>query len=1271
ALRGQARRLREFVADREGLTDVARALVTERAVFQRRAVIVAEDREQLVRGLDALSAGAPAPQLVESLTERRDTDEAMMAVLFTGQGSQRVGMGRELYATFPVFAAAFDAVCAELTTAGGPDVRKLLFADDASAPERCARTEFAQPALFALEVALYRLVETSGVRPRFLLGHSVGELAAAHVAGVLSLPDAARLVVSRGRLMQALPAGGAMVAVEISEREARQLLAAAETGSPGTARVGLAAVNGPRSVVLSGDEDAVGELAGRCAERGHRTRRLRVSHAFHSPRMDEMLEEFRQEAERMTYHPARIPVVSNVTGAPLPAEEFATPDYWVRHARAAVRFGDGVAWLRDQGVRAFLELGPDGTLCGLVQDAFAAEEPGADTEDAVLAPALRSDRGENQTLLAALARLFVSGVEVDWSRAMGWAAGVRGGVQLPTYAFERKRYWLESAGPGGSGAGGGEGPLWEAVERGDVPRVGALLGVDEGACLGTLVPALGAWWRGCRDRGVVDGWRYREVWRSAGDGGPGAPTGRWLVVAADGADGSPVVAELERSGVRATLHAAAEGGVEREALAEWLRAESESAPEVDGVVLLLAGGGRGAGALLLAWFQALGELEVAARLWCVTRGAVSVGGGDEVVSPGLGQVWGLGRVAALEAPEVWGGLVDVPEPLDARAARSLVRVVAGPERECAVRASGVFVRRLQRAPLAGAEPGRQWRPHGTVLITGGTGGLGAHVARWLAGRGPVHLLLLSRRGEAAEGAAGLRDELTGLGARVTVAACDVADRAALARILAGVPEDAPLTAVVHAAGALDDAVLATLTPERLEAARQAKAVGAWQLHELTHGADLAAFVVFSSAAATFGSAGQGGYAAANAEVDALIRHRRGLGLPGLSVAWGAWAGGGMADAASDAGRLRRHGMAAMDPRLALTALGQALEHDETCLTVADIDWRAFVDNAPAAGLDPLIGGIPEAREAWEAAGRGDAEAAGTLRARLAGLTADEQRRAVVELVRTHAATVLGHLGPAAVPPERAFRELGFDSLTAVELRNRINAATGLRLPATAVFDYPHPAALARHAWEQLFGVAGTADAPSSADLRPIATDEPIAVVGMACRFPGGVRSAEEFWELLAQGRDAIAGFPMDRGWDVAARYDLDPERPGTSYARAGGFLYDAAAFDAGFFGISPREALAMDPQQRLLLETAWETFEKAGLDPADLRGSRTGAFVGMAQQDYADLLRHSGEDLEGYAMTGVSGSALSGRLAYTFGFEGPAVTVDTACSSSLVALHLA
>ncbi|MBH1939010.1 polyketide synthase, partial [Streptomyces sp. AV19] len=349
----------------------------------------------------------------------------------------------------------------------------------------------------------------------------------------------------------------------------------------------------------------------------------------------------------------------------------------------------------------------------------------------------------------------------------------------------------------------------------------------------------------------------------------------------------------------------------------------------------------------------------------------------------------------------------------------------------------------------------------------------------------------------------------------------------------------------------------------------------------------------------------------------------------------------------------------------------------TCVTIADIDWQRFTENAGATGISPVFSRIPGVRALRDA--EGDRTPQGELRDRLAALDSASRAAALRELVRTHAAAVLGHGSPSAIPPEQAFRDLGFSSLTAVELRNRLSTLSGLRLPTTLVFDHPNASLLAAHLRERMFGDSTSSPRPPVAQLTA-GSDEPIALVGMACRYPGDVRSPEEFWSLLAEGRDAVSGFPTDRGWDLellaeglaAADASTATGEPGeASSAEGGGFLYDAADFDAGFFGISPREALAMDPQQRLMLEVSWEALESAGIDPHTLRGSDTGVFAGMSQQDYVDLVRHGSEDLEGYAMTGVSGSVLSGRISYTYGFEGPAVTVDTACSSSLVALHLA
>ncbi|WP_033356086.1 type I polyketide synthase, partial [Kitasatospora aureofaciens] len=420
-------------------------------------------------------------------------------------------------------------------------------------------------------------------------------------------------------------------------------------------------------------------------------------------------------------------------------------------------------------------------------------------------------------------------------------------------------------------------------------------------------------------------------------------------------------------------------------------------------------------------------------------------------------------------------------------------------------------------------------------------------------------------------------------------------------------------------------------------------------------------------------AGQANYAAANAFLDALAAHRHGLGLAATSLAWGPWAEGGMAARMGqvDLDRLTRAGMPPLSPQEGLALFDAGSSADVAALLPIHLDLAVLRAQAGANGVPGLLRGLVRV-PARRTARRQGAESA--LGQRLAGLSEDEQRNLIAELVRANVADVLGHTSGSRIGLDRAFTELGFDSLTAVELRNRLNGATGLRLPATLVFDYPTPQALVDFVRAEVAGddAVGTAPVPAATGHGSgPASDEPIAIVGMSCRYPGGVAGPEDLWRLVAEGGDGITPFPTDRGWDLDRLFDQDPDRPGSSYVREGGFLHDAAAFDAAFFGISPREALAMDPQQRLLLEASWEAIEYAGIDPTGLRGSATGVFAGLMYHDYAGRLESVPEGVEGYLGTGNSGSVLSGRVSYALGLEGPAVTVDTACSSSLVALHWA
>ncbi|SDP79634.1 Acyl transferase domain-containing protein [Lentzea jiangxiensis] len=1237
AVRAQAEQLRAFVVGHPeaDLTGLAAALATTRTRFTRRAGVTASNRQEL---LEELAQVEPSGR------------DGALAFLFSGQGAQRLGMGARLYEKFPVFTKALDDVCGQLDV----DVKSVMFGDD---PDLLNRTGYTQPALFAFETALYRLFEDFGVVPAQVLGHSVGEITAAHVAGVLSLTDACRLVSARARLMQSLPEGGAMLAVQAAEDEID--LSGLED------RVSVAAVNGERSVVLSGDEQAVAGLEEKWRAEGRRTTRLKVSHAFHSPLMDPILAEFEDVVRSIEHSAPIIPLVSNVTGRPVTAEDLANPRYWVDHARGAVRFHEGVRSLVDNGVTTILEIGPSTVLTPLA----------AQTADGTVVGAVKAGQAEDAGVVNALAVMYRHGHDVAWERLFPERAAAVPG--LPVYPFQHQRFWPSGQARPGSASGLGQ-------DSSDHPLIRSVVELPDGTTVFTGVLSLDtpAWlpdhcvhgkpilpgttfvdmtlWAarrlGCSRvdeinhhvfvsgepgrvrqlRLVVDPaddtglraftvhsrftdeaaheWIHHATGAIARDGATPRPVEQWPPIGAEvipiapfyerladaglgygpyftgiragWKDGSTRYAEvslhaeadLDTYGVHpalldATLQLAAVGsepgsehqvrvpyawsgvtlhttgvssvrvrltqqGVDTMAI-DITDVEGNPVATVDSITLrpvsseqLRASTSTSGGMLQeLAWQPVpvgaapAGEVPPVVRLSATgtdpvartrevldlalrtvqnadgpvvfhTTGAVVTGSDDGPADPAAASVWGMVRSAQSENP---GRFVLLDAPGDEEFHRSLPAALATGEPQLALRAGRVLVPRLAPARTSAAA-GTLLDPDGTVLITGGSGGLGRLLARHLVERhGARHLLLLSRRGEAADGFAELRTRLAEAGATVTAAACDAADRDSLAAVLAAIPAEHPLTAVVHAAGVVDDGVVSDLTNERVDAVLRPKADAAWHLHELTKEHDLRSFVLFSSASGLLGMPGQAAYAAANTFLDAVAHHRRAQGLPATSLAWGPWAGteqdGGMAARLSDVdrNRLLRLGVVPISGDEGLRLFDDAAGSGTALLVPARL-------SVPQDGTaSPLLRGFVRVKRA--PAGRAVTAEGPTLAERLASAPPEDRVDLVVAVVREHVGAVLGHASPGSVEPDRGFMESGFDSLTALELRNRLNSAAKLKLPATALFDHSTPRALAEHlvgllcADEQTAPVAAAPAASSLADeIDSSSDDELLALI---------------------------------------------------------------------------------------------------------------------------------------------------------------------------------
>ena len=1307
ALRELARRYQnDLPVNPAEYADICLRANTGRAQLEHRLSLIASTKEEahqkLVMFLEQDRHAADAS--IEGLFEGYTKDVPQVAFLFTGQGSQYVGMGQHLYESEPTFRATLDH-CDEILRSLNVPLLSILYPDRQSSKppfgksknqesqilnhkSQIHETAYTQPALFALEYALAELWRSWGIEPDVVMGHSVGELVAACVAGVFSLEDGLKLVVERGRLMQRTRKGQ-MVAVLADEARVAALIRPYR-------RLSMAAINGPENVVISGESASVHRVVALLEREGIRTKKLNVSHAFHSPLMEPILSRFERVASQIGYSAPQMEIISNVTGR-LNRDEMSTPAYWTRHIREAVRFAEGMHTLQQQEVDLFIEIGPKPTLLSMGRRLLP--------DYGSWLPSLRQGHDDWSQLLSTLGQLYVRGVEIDWA---GFHSSIQPQrkVMLPTYPFQRERYWIDtSASVGQNVQERSSTPLLELLQQGESQLVASQLETtgelseEERQLLPKLLDLLAP--AAMMRADAINECLYEISWQASNRTASTTDTscvstrlsaGSWLIFADQDGVGEALASRLLEQGQSAILVYAADAyKIDRTIIylnpanpADFERLFAETTFEwplkqivhlwgldvasPDGLTLeeinqALAKGCASVLHLVQSFASQKGLDQ--ARLWVVTRGAVAVGAHE--VNVASSPLWGLGKVVALEHPRLWGGLLDLaPSPADpspnasggtefSGVERLLAEIVdSQKEQQIAFRDGQRYVARLVKSP---SRTEFSLRTDGSYLITGGLGALGLSVARFLVAQGAKRLVLTGRSGAKSEQAQETVRALSEAGTEVLVVKADVSHDSDVARLL-DLCED--LRGIVHAAGVVESSPISEMEWDRFDWMLRPKVRGSWLLHKLSAEIELDFFVMFSSISSVWGSSEQAHYAAANAFLDQLAHYRHQQGRPALSINWGPWSGGGMAEPAIM--WLKQRGVSALPPAQAVRALDYLLRANVVQATVAKVDWSRFKRIYESQGAHPLLAAI--STPALSSATRSQAGKSELIER----LEEGSDREAIL---MAHLKALVGQtlqLDPSKILKYKGFFEMGMDSLMAVEAKERLERTLGKSLSPTLLFNYPNLSALSEH----ILSVMGwSANAQSHTPISTtveVAPQEPIAIIGMSCRVPGA-ESSEAFWELLANGVDVISEVPPSR-WDIDAYYDPTPQ-PGKMYTRFGGFLEQVDQFDPLFFEISPREAVSLDPQQRLLLEVSWEALEKAGQSNQRLSSSQTGVFVGITANDYGELLLKNNTLPDAYLTTGNALNSAAGRISYGLGLQGPSMAIDTACSSSLVAIHLA